>query len=98
MKTKEEWVDKAMESLDGAGRAELNPFVRERILQGFSGTVKEQSALKPGLAWKIAAIILLLISLNVFTIVYYHKSSAGSSNPAKSVASEYFSYIDHYNL
>ena len=98
MKTKEEWVDKAMGSLDGAGSAELNPFIREMILRGFAEPVKEQSALKPGLAWKIAAIILLLISLNVFTIVYYHKSSAGSNNPVKSVASEYFSYIDHYNL
>jgi len=98
MKTKEEWVDRAMVSLDGAGRAEINPFVRERILQGFSWPVKEQVNLKPGLVWKIAAVILLLISLNVFTMVYYHKSSAGSNNPVKSVASEYFSYIDHYNL
>ncbi len=98
MKTKKEWVDKAMESLNGAGRAELNPFVRERILQGLSEPVTEQATVKPGLVWKIAAVILLLISLNVFTIVYYNRSSGSSSNPARSVASEYFSYIDHYNL
>ena len=98
MKTKEEWVDQAMESLNAVGRAELNPFVRERILQGFAGPVKEQASIKPGLVWKIAAIILLLISLNVFTILHYSKSSGNGQSSTRSVASEYFSYIDHYNL
>jgi hypothetical protein len=98
MKTKEEWVDKAMGSLDEAGRAELNPAAKEDLLERiqYAGSVIDH--MKPALVWKIAAIIMLLISLNVFTILYYHKSSAGSSSPAGSVATEYFSYIDHYNL
>ena len=51
-----------------------------------------------GMVWKIAAVILLLISLNVFTMVYFSKSSSGRANAAKSVASEYFSYVDTINL
>ncbi len=112
MKTKEEWVDKVMGSLDGASRAELNPAAKEDLLKriqnagcrmrdagyGMQGAGYRIDPVEPALAWKIAAVILLLVSLNVFTMVYYHKSSAGSINPAKSVASEYFSYIDHYNL
>jgi hypothetical protein len=98
MKTKEEWVDKAMGSLDGAGRAELNPAANEELLKRMQDAGYRIDPVKPAMVWKIAAVILLLISLNVFTIVYYHKSAAGSSSPASSVASEYFSYIDHYNL
>jgi len=98
MKTKEEWVDKAMGSLDGAGRAELNPAAKEELLKRMRDTGYGIDPVKPSLVWKIAAVILLLISLNVFTFVYYHTSPAVSNSPASSVASEYFSYISHYNL
>ena len=55
-------------------------------------------SVKFSLVWKIAAIILLLVSLNVFTMVHFSKSTESSSNTTKSVALEYFSYINHYNL
>jgi len=105
MKAKEEWVNKAMGSLDGAGRAELNPGIRKNILHGIRepgpgsrepGTIKD--SVSYSLAWKIAAGILLLISLNVFTMVYYSKSSGNRQTTARSLATEYFSYMDHYNL
>ena len=54
--------------------------------------------IKRSMIWKIAAVILLLISLNVFTMVYYSKSSGSGQSATKTVASEYFSYIDNYNL
>jgi hypothetical protein len=98
MNAREQWVDTTMESLDGAGRAALNPFVREKILQKLHEPVREAEALKFSLVWKFAAIILLLISLNVFTMVYFDSSMGSGQSTTRSVASEYFSYIDHYNL
>ncbi|MCX6280568.1 MAG: hypothetical protein NTU51_01230 [Bacteroidetes bacterium] len=110
MNAKEQFTEDVMSSLDGAGRARLNPGVREKILKGSrergAGSRErgagsgEQGAgsVKFGLVWKIAAVILLLISLNVFTMVHFSKSTVSSSNSTKSVAVEYFSYINHYNL
>jgi hypothetical protein len=98
MNAKEQWVNNAMESLDGGGRAVLDPFVREKILQGIDKAEPGQDIVKTGLSWKIAAVILLLISLNVFTMVNYGRSSGNTGSTARSVAMEYFSFIDHYNL
>ena len=98
MNAKEQWVNTAMESLDGAGRAVLNPFVKEKILSGLAEPVRKQDTLKFSLVWKIAAVILLLISLNVFTMVYFSRSSGNGTSVSRSLAMEYFSFIDHYNL
>ena len=98
MNSKEEWIAKTLESLDGATRAELNPFAGERILRKAAEPAGAILSLTSGVALKIAAVILLLISLNVFTLICFQHSSGGSSNATGSVANEYFSYIDHYNF
>ena len=99
-----------MASLDAAERAVSNPGLRENILNGIRnpesgisepGNGNSESGygtIRKSTVWKIAAAILLLVSLNVFTMVYYGKSPGTSQSATKSVASEYFSYIDNYNL
>ena len=98
MNAKEQWIDKAMYSLDGTGRAVLSPFISEKILQGIRDSGTGIDRVKFSLAWKIAAVILLLISLNIITLLYYQRSSANKQEAARSMATEYFSYIDNYNL
>ena len=110
MNAKEQFTDDVMRSLDGAGRAALDQSVKEKILKGMQDAgyriqdpgCRMQDAgygtVRVGMIWKIAAVIFLLISLNVFTMVYFSKSSSGRANSAKSVASEYFSYMDPINL
>ena len=98
MNAKEQWINKTMESLDGASRAVMNPLIREKILQGIHAPRQETDSVKFSLVCKIAAAVLLLISLNIFTLVYFNKASASKQDTTKSVAGEYFSYIDHYNL
>ncbi len=98
MNTKEQWINKTMESLDGIGRAGLSPFIREKILQNVHTPLPEQISVKFLRVWKIAAAIILLISLNIFTLIHLQRSSGTIQNPLKSVASEYFLYIDTYNL
>ena len=87
-----------MESLDGARPARLSPDAIESILKRMQDPGSRIDSVKFSLVWKIAAIILLLISLNVFTIVHYSSSSGSSKVISKSVANEYFSYIATYNL
>ena len=98
MNAKEHWIDVTMESLDGVGRAALNPSVKEKILEGFQATVTVRDSISIKQVWKIAAVILLLFSLNVFTIVYFGKPSGNRHYQAKSIAREYFSYLGNYNL
>ena len=98
MNAKEHWIDATMESLDGAGRAALNPSVKEKILEGFQAPVTVRDSITIKQVWKIAAVILLLLSLNVFTLVYFGKSSGSRQDQAKSIAREYFSYLGNYNL
>ncbi|MCX6283949.1 MAG: hypothetical protein NTW31_06930 [Bacteroidetes bacterium] len=105
MNAKERFTDDVMSSLDGADRATLDQSVREDILRGMQGAgygMRDAGyridSLKFSLVWKIAAIMLLLISLNVFTMMHFSKSTVSSLNATKSVALEYFSYINHYNL
>ncbi|MCX6287187.1 MAG: hypothetical protein NTY96_08730 [Bacteroidetes bacterium] len=98
MKSKEQWIERIMESLDGAGPARLSPDAMESILKRMQDPGSRTDSVKLSLVFKIAAVILLLISLNVFTIVHYSSSSGSSKVISKSIASEYFSYMDHYNL
>ena len=98
MNTKEQWINKTLESLDGTGRAGLNPFIREKILQRVRTPLPEQISLKFSRVWKIAAVIILLISLNIFTLIHLQRSSGTFQDQVKSVASEYFSFIDTYNF
>jgi hypothetical protein len=97
METKENWINKTMESLDGVNRAESDPLLFDKALQRIQHGNPTVVSIRSGLVWRIAALILILISFNVFTLVY-SKTSGNSHNTAKSVANEYFSYIDSINL
>jgi hypothetical protein len=97
MNLKEQWINKAMESLNGAARAGVNPFLEEKILQKMVTPQPIHAPAKFSQVLKFAAIGIVLVSLNVFTFLYIHKSST-VQNPVSSVASEYFSYIDTYNF
>ena len=98
MKTKDPWIDKAMESLDDTDRALLDPLIREMILHRIQSPVHRQQTLNSGLVWKKAAMILLLISFNIFTIVHFKVPTRAVQDIENSVASEYFSYIDIYTF
>jgi hypothetical protein len=97
METKEDWINKTMGTLDGISRAKSDPLLFDKVLQRIQHDNLPVISIRSLLVWKIAALILILISFNVFTLVY-SKTSGNSQNTAKSVANEYFSYIDSINL
>ena len=98
METKEDWINKTMESLDGANRAECDPLLFDKLLERMHHHKPKVISVYSRLACRVAALILILISFNVFTLVYFFGTSGNRQNTAKSVANEYFSYIDSINL
>jgi hypothetical protein len=98
MKTKENWINKTIVSLDGIIRAESDPLLVDKVLQRIQHDNPIVISIRSRRIWRVAALILVLISFNVFTLVYFTKTSGNSQNTAKSVANEYFSYLDSINL
>jgi len=98
MEAKEEWINKAMESLDGANRAESDQYLFDKALQRIQNDIPTIISIRSRRIWRLAALILVLISFNVFTLLYFARASGNSQNNVNSVANEYFSYIDSINL
>ena len=98
METKENWINKTLESLDDANRAGSDPLLFDKVMQRMQHDSPAVISIRSRMIWRAAALILILISLNVFTMVYFAKTPDNSQNTAKSVANEYFSYIDSINL
>jgi hypothetical protein len=98
MQAKEKWMDETMDALNGINRAESNPALLEKVMQSIHPDQPELIGGQIGLIWKFAACIALLISFNLITLKQIDRSASADQNSAKSAASEYFSYIDYYNL
>jgi hypothetical protein len=93
MKTKDEWIDQTLESLDGIGRAECDPGLYDRLTERMNSPEPAIRWFSPSLAWKAAALILLLTALNIFTMFLFNGHEKKETGTADAVASEYFSYI-----
>jgi hypothetical protein len=98
MKAKEIWIDETMDALDGASRPESDPLIADKVWERIQSDEPVAVSFQPRTGWRIAAIILILISLNVFTMFYFDGKPDDSQKYVKSVAHEYFSYIDTINL
>ena len=98
METKEEWIDKTMESLDGISRAESDTIFYEKLMQRIHQPGPDVFSIRSQVVWRAAALILLLISFNILTFLYFSGKSDTQGSTAKSVAKEYFSYMDSFNL
>jgi hypothetical protein len=98
MESKTDWINKTMETLDNTDRAECDPLLLDKVLHRIHHDRPILITVRSQMVWRIAALILVLISFNVFTLVYFSKTSGNSQNTAKSVANEYFSYLGSINL
>jgi hypothetical protein len=94
MKPKAQWISETMDSLEGIRRAGSDPLTYEKVMQRVQLPGKKTLYLQSGFVWRIAAGLTLLIGLNVLSLIYYSRSSKTAENHTKSLASEYFSYID----
>ena len=94
MNAKEQWIERTLESLEGISRGETDPFLYEKVMHRMKNLDESYGELYPRMIWKVAAVILLLISFNIITLVYYNHSFNGIHNNIQSIVSDYFSYLD----
>ena len=94
MKIKEQWISETMESLDGIQPATGDPFIHDKIMRRLANSRDKHITLQPGILWQIAAGLALLITLNICSVVIYSKSTTTDQTQVKTLANEYFSYID----
>jgi hypothetical protein len=96
MNTKEQWINETMESLDGIRRATGDPLLGAKIAERLRAGNGRTLLLKPGMLLKIAAGLALLITINVFSVIYYARTTSLTDN-ANPLVSEYFTYIKTIN-
>ena len=98
MKTKENWIEVTMKSLDGMDQAQRNSSLDKRIFNQFTDSPKKTLQYTPVYLLKIAAGLALLISINVFSVHYYSKNQKPDQTQTNPMATEYFSYIETIQL
>ena len=98
MKTKEQWINETMESLEGISRAGSDPRLYDRVIQAIGNSRPGTIPFNPRVVWRIAAGLALLISINIFSIVHYNKTHEASETQINTLATEYFSYINTIKL
>ena len=98
MKTKEEWISETMESLDDIQPADGDPILAEKVMNRIRLQEPVVFSFRAPVVLRAAAAIVLLISFNLITFIYFAGGKDAPENNVKSIASEYFSYIDSLNL
>jgi hypothetical protein len=98
METKDEWIGRTLESLDGMESAGCPPELQERMIKAIPVRGRTIPLYTSSVLWKAAAVILILLGLNIVTIFHYSRSETKENESAGTVASEYFSYINNFNL
>jgi hypothetical protein len=88
MKAKEHKIEETLSSLENIKRAEANPFLFTRIESKLQ--ISKEVLLKPSLVWSMAACVLVVLSINIFTLSHFAKSKTDINSNA--LSNEYFSY------
>ena len=98
MNTKEKWIEDTLNSLDEIRRApstgDLLVKIEAKLAQPDAKTVRIQHSTD----WYAAAGLALLITMNIFGILYYHKAQTPGQAAPSALASEYLSYLEPIKL
>jgi hypothetical protein len=93
---KENWIDAALNSLDGIQRATPPADLYERILDRKNQSLPKRAlrvSMTPTQRWLVAASIALLLFVNVLTCLKMKQEFAAHQNPAGVFAIEYFGFL-----
>jgi len=94
MKSKEQWITETMGSLEGIHRADSDPLIFSRIADSSRFPSKRTALPGNRLIWQIAAGLAFLVTLNIFSLVVYSRSTAAPQTTENIIVAEYFSYLD----
>jgi len=95
MEAKEKWINDTIESIDNIQHIDANPFIYEKVLQRLNNRTSIAANRQPKVLYRLAACIVIVIGLNVFTMIHFNKSAVSSQDNKSVFANEYFSYIDN---
>ena len=98
MKTKEQWIEETLGSLDGIRRAESPEGFQPIVMAGLKENPSRRILFTTANIWKVAAGLALLISMNIVSIHYCTTTGEVQSKPAETIASDYFTYIETIKL
>jgi hypothetical protein len=87
---KNDWVDKAMHSLDGMQRAEASDALFDRIAHRLSGgAIVSLSTVPKRRIYVAAASVLLLGGLNLYAMLHKYNASDTNTNEVRELAKYY---------
>lgn len=95
MQRKEEWIKTTLDSLDNIRRAKANTRLYEQIQERLASLQESRIiSIRPAMVWRVAASVILLIGLNVFTAVHFNKVRNSSQSKSQAFSQDYFSYVN----
>ena len=77
-----EKIEQTLHSLDKIKRAEANPYLFTRIMEGMKRPAKK--ILKPVLVWQVAASLVIILGLNIAVGIGSARKNTGQAQPAES--------------
>lgn len=96
MTNNEQQINNALNSLNGLQRAKAPQHLYDSVLQNAaSGKLVQMPArqIRPVVYLRIAACVILLAGINVFTLVNVHKKQQETTYNSSAFAGEYFSFL-----
>lgn len=90
---KEEWINEVFESTKGLEKATASTFLFEKIANRIER--EKQTYVKPGLKWAFAVSVVILITVNLFSVLKV--SSGRETSKAKTSAGSEYDHSTIYN-
>ena len=97
MNANETRIENTMDSLEGIQRAGADPDLYNKIRNNLSQPIQTTVSIRSSY-WAVAAGLVLLITLNILTSLYFHQSQNPLAGAPAAVASDYLFYLGPINL
>ncbi len=94
MKDRENWISETLGSIDNIRKAEFPSRLKDKILSN-NDSNDRIIYIRPFVKWAAAAIILILLGANFYSIVHFKNSNSISQNQNNVFYQEYFSFLNN---
>ncbi|MFZ4523476.1 MAG: hypothetical protein ACOYNC_17365 [Bacteroidales bacterium] len=99
MDHKEIWINQTLNSFEGIKRAKAAPDLYMLVAKAVSYPQQQKGKIRTSYYWSVAAGIAILITLNIFGMIYYNsRQQINAPEVTVSVATDYLSYLEPIKL
>jgi len=88
----QDWIDEVLESTTGIKKAEASPFLFEKIANRIERS--KETVIRPGLKWALAVSVIVLITVNLFSVIKISKVETGK---AEMISGNEYDHSTNYN-